>query len=207
MEYNGENVLRKEASCMKAIILLHEIYGKNRFMENQCQFFSDLGFHVCCPDLLNGQVFSYEETAAAYACFYEHAGGASRLVWNLADELHTEYESVHLVGYSAGATIAWQCSENEHCAGAAAFYGSRIRDYLHITPCCPTLLFFALQDSFDVLSVMQALEGKPNTRLSLFPAAHGFLDPYAPAYDPAAAEAAEKQLRVFLTGAKPPAII
>lgn len=192
---------------MKAIILIHEIYGKNRFMSAQCQYFARLGFHVCCPDLLNGQTFSYGETDAAYACFYENAVRASRLIWNLTDELHAEYEAVYLVGYSAGATIAWQCSKNDNCAGAVAFYGSRIRDYLHITPRCPTLLLFAQQDSFDVLSVMKALEGKPNTRLSLFPVAHGFFDPYAPAYDPAAAAAAGKQLQAFLSGSKPPAIV
>lgn len=185
---------------MKAIILIHEIYGKNRFMDSQCQFLSGLGFHVCCPDLLNGQAFSYGDTAAAHACFYENAVRACRMVWNLTDELRAEYEAVYLVGYSAGAAIAWQCSENENCSGAVAFYGSRIRDYLHITPRCPTLLFFAQQDSFDVLSVMKALESKPNTRLSLFPAAHGFLDPYAAAYDPSSAEAAEKALVAFLKG-------
>ena len=185
---------------MKAIILLHEIYGKNRFMVVQCQFLAQLGFHVCCPDLLNGRGFSYEQAAAAYACFYENAGRAVRLVWKLTDELRAKYEAVYLVGFSAGATIAWQCSENANCAGAVAFYGSRIRDYPDITPRCPTLLLFARQDSFDVLSVTKALEGKPNTRSVLFPASHGFFDPYAPAYDPAAAAAAGKELVAFLKG-------
>lgn len=185
---------------MKAVLLIHEIYGKNRFMDVQCQSLAQLGFHVRCPDLLNGRVFSYEETAAAYTCFYKNAGRAVRLVWKLTDELRAEYEAVYLVGYSAGATIAWQCSENDNCAGAVAFYGSRIRDFQHISPRCPTLLFFARQDSFDVLSVTKALEGKPNTRAALFPASHGFFDPYSPAYDPASAEAAEKQLQAFLKG-------
>lgn len=185
---------------MKAIILLHEIYGKNRFMDAQCQFFQGLGFHVCCPDFLNGKVFSYEETDSAYACFYANAGRACRLVWALLGRLHKEYEAVYLVGYSAGAAIAWQCSENADCAGVAAFYGSRIRDHLYITPRCPTLLLFAGQDSFDVPSVMKALAAKPNTRLALFPAAHGFYDPYAAAFDPIAAAAAEKELVAFLKG-------
>lgn len=203
----GKSVARKEATLVKAIILLHEIYGKNRFMDSQRQFLSDLGFHVCCPDLLNGQTFSYEETAAAYACFYENAAEARRLVWKLTDELGAKYDAVYLMGYSAGAAIVWQCSENQNCAGAVAFYGSRIRDSLHITPRCPTLLLFAQQDSFDVLSVMRSLEGKANTRSILFPAAHGFFDPYGPAYAPAVAAAAKKELTSFLTGSQPPAVV
>lgn len=185
---------------MKAILLLHEIYGKNRFMDVQCRFFAGLGFHVCCPDLLNGKVFSYEETEAAYACFYANADRARRLVWELTGQLGAEYEAVYLVGFSAGATIAWQCSENSSCAGTVAFYGSRIRDSLRITPRRPALLLFAGQDSFDVPALIQALEAKPNTRAVLYPAAHGFFDPYAHSYDPAAAAAAQKELLLFLTG-------
>lgn len=86
---------------MNAIILLHEIYGRNDFMNMLCRKYRDLGFRVYCPDLNRGRVFDYRETEAAYAHFYANRD-ACRSVWALLDRLKPRYENVFLVGYSAG---------------------------------------------------------------------------------------------------------
>ena len=184
---------------MKAIILLHEIYGMNHFIEEQRKKFTNWGFRVYCFDFYNGTGFDYSEADAAYQYFYEHTGlDGYRLIWNLVDELKVEYEEIYLVGYSVGATLAWRCSENPNCTGIIACYGSRIRDYLNVKPKCPVLLMFAEKDSFDVTSVMKSLNELPNTNVESFQAEHGFLDPYSVHYDAVPAKNAENKMIGFL---------
>ena len=182
---------------MNAIILLHEIYGRNDFMNMLCRKYRDLGFRVYCPDLNRGRVFDYRETDAAYAHFYANRD-ACRSVWALLDRLKPRYENVFLVGYSAGAALAWRCSENPNCSGVVACYGSRIRDYLSVMPKCPVLLIFAGRDCFDVDAAAKALESAPNTEVAVFPSEHGFLNPDSGRYDAALAGEAESRVRRFL---------
>ena len=54
---------------MNVIIVLHEIYGKNSFIEEECKKYENLGFDVYCPDFYEGKVFSYIETDIAYSYF------------------------------------------------------------------------------------------------------------------------------------------
>lgn len=184
---------------MKAVILLHEIYGKNHFIDMQCEKFKNLGFSVYCPDFYNNKVFDYGEIEAAYTYFYENVGlNAYYSIWNLVDELKLKYEDVYIVGYSVGATLAWRCSENPNCTGIIACYGSRIRDYLSVKPKCPVLLMFAKKDSFDVTSVINSLKSAPNTNVELFQAEHGFFDPYSVHYDAIQAKEAENKAMCFL---------
>ncbi|MDY4488598.1 MAG: dienelactone hydrolase family protein [Candidatus Limivicinus sp.] len=189
----------------KAVILLHEIYGRNQFIRSQSKKYSDLGFQVYCPDWNQGKVFAYSEADAAYRHFYACAGmEAYRALWALIDQLKPRVEQLYLVGYSVGATLAWRCSENPNCSGVIACYGSRIRDYLDVKPQCPAQLLFAERDCFDVGTVGKALKAAPNTRLHFFNAEHGFLDPFSPSYAPLQAEAAEKLILRFLENPKLP---
>ena len=184
---------------MKAIILLHEIFGWNPFMDAQRQKYEKLGFAVFYPDFYGGRVFGYEETEQAYTCYYEQVGlEAFRRVWEQVDTLRKQYEKVYLLGFSVGATLAWRCSENRNCTGVIACYGSRIRDFLEVTPRCPVLLLFAEQDSFHVSVLAERLRRTSNTRVCLFPGEHGFLDPDSGHYHGPAAKAAEAESLRFL---------
>lgn len=57
-----------------AMIVLHEIYGINAFVLKQCRKFRDLGYAVFCPDILDQQPFSYEESVEAYDYFKRNVG-------------------------------------------------------------------------------------------------------------------------------------
>lgn len=184
---------------MTAIIILHEIYGINQFIDMQCEKYKNWGFRVYCPDFYNKLSFDYEKADDAYTFFYNNVGlNAYDFIWNLVDELKSEYEDIYIIGYSVGATLAWRCSENPNCTGIIACYGSRIRDYLNVTPKCPVLLMFAEKDSFDVTSVMKSLNRIPNTTVTSFPSEHGFLDSYSQHYDALQAKDAEAKIMCFL---------
>lgn len=162
-----------------AMVLLPEIYGCNAFMEEVKARYEQRGIAVYCPNLWMRQPFAYEEQQEAYAYFQHHIGfGVYRDIDYLLEELQAAYDRVVVLGFSAGATLAWRCSALGHVDGVIACYGSRIRDYLEVEPRCDTLLLFAQRDSFAVAEVFQMLQKKRRVQGRLFPAKHGFLDPH-----------------------------
>lgn len=183
---------------MKAVMLLPEIYGKNRFIAEVEAGLQARGFAVYTPDYYQGRVYDYLEAESAYAAFYRQVGlDFCREVSWLVNRLSHQHEEVYLLGFSVGASLAWRCSENPNCAGVVACYGSRIRDYLEVVPRCPTLLLFAEEDSFDVPAAVNVLKQKPNVTVETCPARHGFLDCHSPCYDPVQADRAGEKIRQF----------
>ena len=90
---------------------------------------------------------------------------------------------MYLIGYSIGATIAWLCSgEDIMCDGIIGYYGSRIRDYMSITPKCPVLLIFPTEEkSFNVKELVISLK-KWNVTVHILRGKHGFSDPCSKNY-------------------------
>lgn len=183
-----------------ALIVLHEIYGINEFIEMACLQYQKMGFDVFCPDLLGREPFSYSATADAYTFFKNQAGpDAVEKVSRLVSRLKIKYEKVFLLGFSAGAAVAWRCCENAECSGIIGCYGSRIRDHLNLQPVCPVLLIFADHDSFDVERVISRLQEKENIEIDRFAAEHGFMDPYGGHFKPDHAEAAHGHIQCFIS--------
>lgn len=182
-----------------ALIVLHEIYGINKFIEMTCLQYHKMGFDVFCPDLLGREPFPYSAADDAYAFFKDQAGPeADEIVSCLVSRLNIKYEKVFLLGFSAGAAIAWRCCENASSSGIIGCYGSRIRDQLDLQPACPVLLIFADHDSFDVERVVSRLQEKENIEIHRFAGEHGFMDPYGGHFKPDHAEAAHGHIQRFL---------
>lgn len=180
------------------IIVVHEIYGVNEHMRSICQSFSD--FDVICPNLLEGAPFDYSEEAVAYCNFVDHIGftNASNKIKNLLFELKDQYKKVYLIGFSIGATIAWLCSEEEYVDGIVGYYGSRIRNYVDISPTCPTLLFFPQEEqAFNVDELIAKLD-KKQIEIHKFNGVHGFSDPYSPNYHVESAQQAFSKVMDFI---------
>lgn len=116
----------------------------------------------------------------------------------LVNQLKNKYDDVFIIGFSAGATIAWRCCENSLCSGIVACYGSRIRDYTNLNPACPSLLLFAKEDSFDVHAVAGQLRDKQDLSIIEVDARHGFLDRYSKYYDIRQSKFAEESIECFI---------
>lgn len=193
----------KSEKRKNAIILLHEIYGVNQFVKEQYKKFVEDGYDVFCPNMIHRASFSYDESIEAYDFFMKNVGfEAYKEINGFVNKLKDKYDNVFIIGFSAGATIAWRCSENSSCSGIVACYGSRIRDYTEINPICPTLLIFAKKDSFDVHALTCQLLDKKHLTALEFDAGHGFLDPHSKQYNHEQSKRAEEAIACFINGCK-----
>lgn len=167
-----------------ALVLVHEIYGLNRFIDETAAYYREQGYDIYCPDLLKRACFEYEEEEKAYRHFRDEVGfvvdaESEAIIWNLK----RKYEYVFILGFSAGATIAWKIAAQGVADGVVCCYGSRIRDEIALVPGCATWLIFAQEAGFDVQHVAGLLKQKPKIRVSVVDAGHGFMDPYQRNYN------------------------
>lgn len=172
-----------------AMILIHEIYGINDHMKSIIQHFERAGFDVYCPHLL-GQIkhFGDDSEDEAYRYFMNEVGfeRSVKTVLHLARDLKKKDVEIDIfvLGFSVGATVAWLCSQHEKLfTGVIGFYGSRIRDYVAITPECQTLLFFpTIETSFNPRQTVDVLQKKGGLHVLMVEGRHGFANPYSEAF-------------------------
>jgi dienelactone hydrolase len=185
-----------------AIIVLHEIYGVNQHMQYICKLLSEYDFDVFCPNLLEQEMaFDYSEEEKAYRNFMEDLGFEDTLVKikNLLWGIREKYKNVYLIGFSVGATVAWLCSEEKLVDGIIGYYGSRIRNFMELSPQCPTLLFFPDEEkSFKVNELVAVLDGKQNVEVHQFSGQHGFSDPFSSKYNEQSAKKAFMEMLNYI---------
>jgi dienelactone hydrolase len=185
-----------------AIIVLHEIYGVNQHMQYICKLLSEYDFDVFCPNLLKQEMaFDYSEEEKAYRNFMEDLGFEDTLVKikNLLLGIREKYKNVYLIGFSVGATVAWLCSEEKLVDGIIGYYGSRIRNYMELSPQCPTLLIFPDEEkSFKVNELVAVLDGKQNVEVHQFSGQHGFSDPFSSKYNEQSAKKAFMEMLNYI---------
>lgn len=177
----------------KAVILLHEIYGVNAFVKEQAHDLQNQGFDVDIPDLLSGLSFGYEEESQAYSSFVQKVGfGPHPLICERILKFQETHEKVFLVGFSVGATLAWQISSCISTDGMVGFYGSRIRDFTELSPLCPALLLFSRGENFE-----KKLKGE-QLQVEKMDQPHGFMDRYSPHYSAEGAKKGRELMLAFL---------
>lgn len=190
----------KHTKSDTAIILIHEIYGINQHMKSFCEFLSEQNFDVICPNLLGSDVpFDYSQEGLAYHHFMENVGfeNALRKIKAVLLDIKNKYKRIFVVGFSVGATLAWLCSEEESVDAIVGYYGSRIRNFVSITPKSPTMLFFPLEEkSFNVDELISILD-KRKIKIFKFSGQHGFGDPYSSKYNKESAQKAANQMVLF----------
>ncbi|WP_430476766.1 dienelactone hydrolase family protein [Bacillus cereus] len=188
-----------------ALIVVHEIYGVNDHMHQVIDHFTSSHIDVFCPNLLQSQhAFHYNDEEKAYQFFMNHIGfdDGKRQIEEFITRLSSSYTHIGLIGFSAGATISWLCSNNPKIDFIIGCYGSRIRDYVHVKPTCATLLLFPEKEaSFSVSSLMKTLKKQNNPLIEIqqLHGEHGFLNPYSEKYNEHSTNKAYNLIDSFLT--------
>ncbi|MCM3601024.1 dienelactone hydrolase family protein [Robertmurraya korlensis] len=191
--------LQKKSDTL--IIVIHEIYGINEHMRSYCELLSKQSFDVICPNLLKRDLpFDYSEEEDAYQNFIENVGftDAFHKIKDIVSDFIEEYQKIFIIGFSVGATVAWLFSEEGVVDGIVGYYGSRIRNFVELTPKCPTMLLFPQEEpSFDVDELIRTLNNK-NIEVHKLNGRHGFSDPYSLNYNRISAEIAFSEMVNFI---------
>lgn len=157
----------------RTVILIHEIYGVTESLLKLKGKLEAGGFSVIVPTLYEDRYTGYDERKS-YEKFYAETGIEKG--FKIVDKLIAANagSEINLIGFSVGATIAWMHSSGKRISTVTGFYGSRIRNHLHVTPAVKTHLFFCREKSFDVVPVIEELNKKKNVEAILIDGEHGF---------------------------------
>lgn len=185
----------------RKIVILHEIYGVNAFIQEQASEFRDDQTVIECIELYPDQkVFSYAQEQEAYEHFTNEVGfdaPIEKLIRQLRAAI-AHYEEVVVIGFSVGATLAWRLSTLP-LHRVICVYGSRIRHYLDLEPNCPTLVLLPSHEkSFDVDNMKHILNNIPFVQTNQFTGEHGFIDCHSTHFHQKSAAQAHKSIKNFL---------
>lgn len=142
------------------IVLLHEIFGINRYMRTMAEIFADHGFRVLVPDL-----FARQETDVELGYGGEDFAHALHLRDNLdlstavldiaaaAESLRrgdTSNGRVGALGYCLGGALAILAAAKTDVATAVSYYGVGVQDRLDLAEQIdvPVLFHFADNDHY-----------------------------------------------------------
>jgi len=155
------------------ILLIHEVYGVTKNLLLLKAFLENNGFAVACPSLYpDGYVGASEQES--YTRFFTEIGfdAATKAIQTIIEE--NQNQTITVVGFSVGATIAWTLSENPAIHKIIGIYGSRIRHCLDVEPVVQTDLLFVEESSFNVHELMDKIAKKHHVRANLIDGTHGF---------------------------------
>lgn len=117
----GSNASSLSSRHRRAAIILHEIYGINAHIQRAGHEWMTRGFDIYIPALFPHHTpFRYEQQEEAYRHFSANVGFDPAVVTTLLHELRTQYETLIVVGYSVGATLAWLSAASGLCDGVIA---------------------------------------------------------------------------------------
>jgi len=164
------------------LVLIQEIFGLTDHIREQCDRFADAGFDVIAPAIFHreapGLNLGYGEADVAEAIRLVRAHPIDRALADAARcvALLGQEGPVFMTGFCYGGSVTWlsACSDIGLTA-AAGYYGSLIPSRSALTPLCPTILHFGMEDAEIPLADIEAFAlARPDVEVLLYPAGHGF---------------------------------
>ena len=117
---------KKVENWKRAIIVLHEIYGVNEFIQEQCQKFRETGYDVFCLNMIDKPPFPYEKSEEAYDFFRKNIGfevykkvstSVSKLKEKMVNLIFQKYKGALLCQINS----RWNFSASKYPASFTAF--------------------------------------------------------------------------------------
>ena len=190
----------------RALVVLQEIFGVNHHIRAVCDGFADAGYHVIAPALFDraerGVEMGYEGPDVQRGSGLAHKIKPEDTMTDLlaaADGLARE--TVGVIGYCWGGTLAWAGATRSHRFKAAVgWYGGGIAASKEAVPNCPVQLHFGAEDAHIPLSDIEAIRAaQPGVEVFVYEdAGHGFGCSERASYDARAAALAQERSLAFL---------
>jgi carboxymethylenebutenolidase len=187
------------------LVILQEIFGVTDQLKGLARRYAGLGYDIAVPALFDRQhkdaVFPFDTGAAAGRDLML----AAKLEETMAD-IEAAVEAVRdgngrvaVIGFCWGGGLAVRAAQTLDIAGAVAFYGTRLPQYLDRPLKSPLLCHFGTQDDHVPKEMLdQFTTCFPEAEIHLYEAGHAFANDARPAYVPEAAELAHERTKAFL---------
>ncbi|MFD2176194.1 dienelactone hydrolase family protein [Veronia pacifica] len=177
------------------ILLITDIFGVCESTDNIYRFLNNDGHHTHIVDPYQAVRHAFASEDDAYRAFISQCGHDT--YFSLSAEAVSQTQPHMVIGFSAGANVAWRLSGNikNNERHFVCFYPSRIYKYLQQDLMTVTDLVLPFYEpSFDVVEIANVLKNKDQVRQHITPFSHGFMNQRSVAYD---SEAANFGLRVI----------
>jgi len=193
-----------EGACRGGLVILQEIFGVTDQLKGVAAHYADLGLEVAIPAL-----FDRKERGAVIPFDQGPRGRDIMLASDLSESMTDVAAAaaalaagggkVAVMGFCWGGGLALRAAQVLDIAGAVAFYGTRLPQYLDRPLRTPLLCHFGTRDDHvpaDMVAQMKAY--LPEAEVHMYEAGHAFANDARPAFVAEAAELAHQRSEAFL---------
>jgi len=187
------------------IFLVSDIFGLTPALETICNKLSKVSPDLQIIDPYNGVNHKFETQTHAYEYFMDRVG--LKKYQDILTNKLTQYEQdIVLIGFSVGASAIWKISHQpslKHVQKAFCFYGSQIRQNIHIHPIFDIELIFPKQEPhFNVDELINLLHKKALVTCIKTNGLHGFMNELSTDFNPDFYKDFIQHLRTYLAQLK-----
>lgn len=134
-------------------LVISDIHGDTDYIRH---FTDSLGPKANYITPYNKQQLTDKRADESQYEFFQRVSSIAALTTKVRLALQSASEPAVVIGFSVGATTAWQLAAMSDLpiSQCICVFGSRIRDHLHLTPTVPTTAFFSNDESYFYHQVM-----------------------------------------------------
>ncbi len=192
-----------EGQSRGGVVVLQEIFGLTDQMRSVVRSYAGDGYDTIFPCLfdrvLPGLVVPFSEPDRGRDLAYGLDLDKVMLDIAAAADCVRGPHGVSVLGFCWGGGVIMRAAVELDLRGAIAFYGTRLKTYLHFRPKCPLLFHFGATDPNSPADVIaEVRKSFPQAETYIYEAGHAFANDVRPTYVPAAAATARERTLAFL---------
>lgn len=186
------------------LVILQEIFGITEQLKSVAGRYAALGYEVAIPALFDrhekGAVIPFDQGPRGRDMMLVSDLGQTMMDIDAAVQvLRAQGGQVGVIGFCWGGGLAIRAAQVLDIAGAVAFYGTRLTQYLDRPLKAPVLAHFGSQDDHVPPEMRAAAQAAlPEMEVHLYEAGHAFANDARPSWVPEAAALAHRRTEDFL---------
>jgi carboxymethylenebutenolidase len=185
------------------LVVLQEIFGLTDQMKSVVRAYAADGYDAIFPCLFDrvspGLVIPFSEPDRGRDLAYGLDLDKVMLDIAAASDCVRGPHGVSVLGFCWGGGVIVRAASELDLRGAIAFYGTRLKNYLHFRPTCPLLFHFGATDPNSTPEIIEEVRKTfPQAETYIYEAGHAFANDVRPTYVAVAAASARERTLAFL---------